>query len=184
MEDREIVELYFKRDESAIPETDKKYGKLCFKLAERIIGDKHDADECVNDTYLGVWQAIPPERPNSLCAFVAKIARNLAISRLKYRTAAKRNSEYTVSLSEFEEIIPDTSAIDELEDRELGQWISEFLYSEQEEYRNIFIRKYWFLDSVTEIAMQYGYTESKIKSILFRMRNKLKDHLTEKGAAI
>ncbi len=184
MEDREIIDLYFKRDEAAIPETDIKYGRLCRKLAGRIIGDEHDAEECVNDTYFGVWNAIPPERPNSLCAFVARIARNLAISRLKYHAAAKRNSNMTVSLSEIEEIIPDTSVIDSVEDMELGGWISEFLYREDEVTRNVFIRKYWFFDSVEEISKEYGYTESKIKSMLFRTRNKLRFYLNQKGVAL
>ncbi len=185
MEDREIIELYFKRDENAIPETDYKYGRLCRKIAVRIIGDEHDAEECINDTYFGVWNAIPPERPASLCAFVAKIARNLSITRLKYRAAAKRNSGVLLSLSELDEIIPDTAPeIDRIEDKELGEWISTFLYSEPKETRNIFIRKYWFFDSISEIAEQYGYTESKIKSILHRTRNKLKLYLRMKGAAL
>ncbi len=184
VDDREIIELYFERNESAISETDKKYGKLCRKIANKIIGDEHDSDECVNDTYLGVWNAIPPEKPNSLCAFVARIARNLAINRLKYRAAAKRNSGITVSLSELEEIISDTSTLDNIEDMELGGWISDFLYMQDEETRNIFVRKYWFFDSVEELSLQYGYTESKIKSILFRTRNKLRMHLEMRGVAI
>ncbi len=184
MEDREIIDLYFARDEQAIVETERRYGKLCHKLARRIIGNEQDAEECVNDVYLGVWQAIPPERPRSLAAFVARVTHNLSVARLRYRMAAKRNPDVLVSLSELEEIIPDPAAFEELEDRDVGQWISEFLYTEEEDVRHIFVRKYWYFDSITEIAETFGYSESKVKSILFRTRNKLKLYLTEKGVAL
>ncbi len=184
MEDREIIELYFKRDEQAISQTAAKYGKLCHNIAQRIVGDKQDAEECVNDTYLGAWQAIPPKRPESLCAFVVRIARNLAIDRLKYRSAGKRNSDVLLSLDELEEIIPDAEGFSQIDDRELGKWISEFLYLEKEEVRRIFIRKYWYFDSISELAEKFGHSESKIKSILFRTRNRLKDHLAEKGIEV
>ncbi len=184
MEDREIIELYFDRNEQAIVETERKYGRLCHKIAHRIIGNEQDAEECVNDVYLGVWQAIPPQRPSSLSAFVAKIARNLALGRLKYRTAAKRNPDVLLSLSELEEVIPDTSGFDEIEDREVGHWISEFLMAEDEEVRRIFIRKYWYFDSVADLAEKFGHSEAKIKSTLFRTRNKLRTYLAEKGVAI
>ncbi len=181
MEDNDIIELYFDRDERAIKETAEKYGKLCTAIATRILGNRHEADECVNDTYFGIWKAIPPERPSCLRAFVAKVVRNLAIGQLKYNMAAKRNPNAVISLTELEEIIPDTSGFDEIEDKEVGRRISEFLQNEKEDYRNIFIRKYWFLDPISDIAERFGYSESKIKSILFRTRNKLKEYLTEYG---
>ncbi len=184
MEDLAIIDLYFKRNQRAIFETSKKYGKLCHNIARKIVCDEHDAEECVNDTYFGIWNAIPPERPSSLIAFVAKIVRNLSISRLKHKKAARRNSEATVSLSELEEIIPDNSHFDELEDKELGQWISDFLHAEDDTVRNIFIRKYWYFDSIAELCEEYGFTEAKIKSILFRTRNKLREYLEEKGVAL
>ncbi len=184
MEDRDIVELYFDRDEKAIEATAQKYGKLCFNIANRIVGDESDAEECVNDTYLGVWNAIPPERPSSFSAFVAKIARNLAVARLKYRTADKRNSDVLISLHELEDVIPHTDGFEEIDDREVGRMISEFLFSEKEEYRSIFVRKYWYFDTVEEIAEKFGCSESKIKSILFRMRNKLRVYLSEKGVNV
>ncbi len=184
MEDLEIIDLYFDRDERAITKTAEKYGKLCYKIANRIIGDTHEADECVNDAYFGVWRAIPPERPISFKAFIAKITRNLAIGKLKHSMAAKRRTEAVISLSELEGIIPDSSGFEEIEDKEIGEWISEFLYREDEVTRNIFIRKYWFFDSVYEISERYGYTESKVKSILFRTRGKLREYLTEKGVAL
>ncbi len=184
MEDHEIIELYFVRNEQAIVETQRKYGKLCHKLALRITGNEQDAEECVNDTYLGVWQAIPPARPVSLGAFTAKIAHNLAVIRLRYNKAAKRNSDVLVSLSELEEIIPADPAFESHEDGEVGRWISDFLYGESEEVRNIFLRKYWYFDPISAIAERFGYSESKIKSILFRTRNKLREYLSEKGVVL
>ncbi len=184
MEDRDIIELYFRRDEQAVSHTAQKYGKLCYNIAFRILGDRLDAEECVNDAYLGAWQSIPPERPNSLCAFVVRIARNIAVTRLKYRTAAKRNPEALLSLDELEEIIPDTAGASAEEDRELGRLISEFLYREKEETRKIFIRKYWYFDSIAVLSEKFGHSESKIKSILFRTRSKLKRYLAEKGVQV
>ncbi len=184
MDDRSIVELYFARDERAIAETERKYGRLCHGIARRITGNEHDAEECVNDVYGGLWQAIPPERPHSLGAFAAKLARNIAIGRLKYNTAAKRSSDAVISLSELEEIIPDAASFDRLEDGQIGRWISDFLRLESEETRNIFIRKYFYLDSVLEIAERHGFSESKVKSILFRTRNKLREYLNEKGLSL
>ncbi len=184
MEDYDIIELYFNRDENAIAQTQAKYGKLCHNIAEKIVGDEHEAEECVNDTYMGVWKAIPPERPSSLCAFVIKIVRNISIGRLKYRLAAKRNSDILLSLDELEEIIPDSDGFSQIEDRELGGFISEFLYNEKEDCRNIFIRKYWFMDSLAELSEKYGFSEGKIKSILFRTRNRLREFLEKKGVNV
>ncbi len=184
MDDADIIDLYFRRDERAISETEIKYGKLCYKIANQILGDEHDADECVNDTYFGAWRAIPPERPDSLKAFVARIARNKAIGRLKYNAAAKRKCDALLSLDEIEEIIPDTGSFDSIEDREIGEWISDFLRGERDDVRNIFVRKYWFLDPIAELSEQYGYTETKIKSMLFHTRNKLRKYLEKKGVAL
>ncbi len=184
MEDRDIIELYFNRNEKAIAQTAAKYGKLCHKIAHHILRDEGEAEECVNDAYLGAWEKIPPANPTSLCAFVAKIARNQALNRLKYKLAEKRNPAALVSLSELENILPDMEVFDEIEDRELGQWISDFLWEEPEETRNIFLRKYWYFDSIEQIATQFGYSESKIKSLLFRTRNKLKAYLTAKGVVL
>ncbi len=184
MEDQEIMDLYFDRDERAISETAQKYGRLCHKIAYQITGSDEDAEECVNDTYHGIWQAIPPKRPDCFRAFAAKIARNIAIGRLKYNTAAKRNADIVISLSELEEVIPHMVGVEEASDQEVGKWISDFLYSEKEETRNIFLRKYWFFDSISDIARQFGHSEAKIKSILFRTRCHLKNYLKEKGVAI
>ncbi len=184
MEDCDIIELYFKRDEKALENTASKYGKLCHNISIRIVGEEHIAEECVNDVYLGAWQSIPPERPSSLPAFLIKIARNISIKRLKHKLAAKRNSNALVSLDELEEIIPDKDSFSVIENKELGQWISDFLYSESEEVRNIFIRKYWFFDSITDLCEKFGHSESKIKSVLFRTRNKLRAYLAERGVMV
>ncbi len=184
MEDHAIIELYFKREESAIAQTAEKYGRLCHHIAARILNDHGDAAECVNDTYLALWQAIPPARPGILRAFVARIARNQALSRLRHATAAKRTPEALLSLDELEDILPDTAGFAEREDREVGQWISEFLAGEPEEVRNLFLRKYWFLDSIDTLCRKFGYSESKIKSLLFRTRNKLRHYLSEKGVTV
>ena len=169
MDDLKIIDLYFERDENAIKETEKKYGRLCLNIATNIIGNIEDAKECVNDTYLGVWNAIPPARPNNFTAFICKIARNISLKKWAFLTCEKRNSDMLVSLSELENI---------------GKLISEFLLSEKENARNIFIRKYYFFDTISDIANRYSFTESKIKSILYRTRTKLKEYLIEKGVSI
>ncbi len=184
MDDRELIALYFARDERAIAETAAAYGRLCRGIAENILGDAHEAEECVNDTYLGVWQAIPPAEPQSFRAFIAKIARNRAIGRLSHNTAARRRPAALLSLSEIEEIIPVGGGFEEIEDRELGRMISDFLRGEKEDVRNIFIRKYFFLESVALLSERYGASGAKIKSILFRTREKLRSYLAEKGVTL
>ncbi len=184
MEDHDIIELYFDRDEKAIEVTAQKYGNLCFNIANRIVRNRNDAEECVNDTYLGVWNAIPPQRPGSFRAFVARIARNLALGRLQYLTANKRNSDVLVSLGELEDIIPSAEGFESISDEEIGRLISEFLFAEKEEVRNIFVRKYWYFDTVEELSEKFGISESKVKSVLFRTRNKLRVYLTEKGVQV
>ncbi len=184
MEDRDIIELYFQRDERAITATAMKYGKLCLKIANNILGDEHEADECVNDTYYGIWRAIPPERPNCFRAFAAKIARNSSLRRLKRKNANKRTCEALASLDELEEIIADKSEHNEIEDRELGRIISDFLYTEKEESRNMFLRKYWFFDSISDIASRFGCSEAKVKSALFHTRGRLREYLIKKGVYI
>ncbi len=184
MDDKRIIEMFFARDEGAILETQEKYGKLCLKIADNIIGDVHDADECVNEAYLGLWNAIPPERPKSLSAFLAKITRNLALKRLEYNRAAKRYAQSVSSIDELEEILPGDLEPSETEDRELGEWISAFLRQESEDARNVFIRKYWFFDPVVDISERYGFSPAKVKSMLFHTRNRLRKYLEEKGVRV
>ncbi len=181
MDDHQIIELYFARSETAIQETDQKYGKLCFGIAWNILFNREDAEECVNDTYLGVWNAIPPQRPYSFSAFISKITRNLSLKRLSYNTAIKRFHQTDLPFSELEATLPDNRFNPVIDDEGLGQIISDFLHSEKEESRNVFIRRYWFFDSVTDIAERYSFSESKVKSMLLRTRNRLRECLKKEG---
>lgn len=184
MEDTEIIELYFRRDERAIRETDEKYGKLCHRIAYNILGNREDSEECVSDTYLGVWNAIPPARPGHFAAFLCRIARNLSLKRLEFLTREKRSRDVLVSLEELETVLPDDRIPPDMGEEELGRLIGDFLRGQKEEVRNVFLRKYYFFDSVGEIAARYSFTESKVKNMLLRTRNKLKAYLIEEGVEI
>ncbi len=176
MDDNRIIELFFKRDENALSEIEKKYAPLCFKISNNILGNTHDAEEIVNDTYLALWNAIPPERPNNLVAFVARIARNLSLKRHEHRSAQKRSAVELVSLSELDEIIPDQS-FDSCNEERLGELISDFLRTEKPDARNVFLRKYWYFDSIESIAERYSFSKAKVKSMLFHTRKRLKHYL-------
>lgn len=184
MDDLRIIELYFARDEQAIKETDAKYGKLCRSIARNILNNEEDSEECVNDTYMGVWNAIPSVKPNNLMGFVCKITRNLSLKRLEAMTRQKRSSTITLSLDELSEILPDESIREGISDENITDLISGFLRKEKEIVRNVFIRKYYFFDSIGEIAKRYDFTEDKVKSMLYRTRKKLKDHLIREGVVI
>lgn len=184
MDDLMIIELYFERDEKAIKETDKKYGRLCFTVAINILGNDKDAEECVNDTYLSVWNNIPPIRPNNFTAFICKITRNLSLKRLDYNKAMKRTPESFASFTELEDVLPDNSIMPDMENAEIGKLISEFLKHEKTDARAVFIRKYWFFDSVSDIAARYGFSESKVKSMLFHTRNRLREFLKKEGIVV
>ena len=184
MEDHKIIELYFSRDERAIKETDLKYGKLCHSIAYNILKNNEDSEECVNDTYIGVWNAIPPEKPNHFMAFVCKIARNLALKRLESSMRQKRSQATVISLSELEEILSDESIAADVSNEEIGKAISAFLRKEKADIRKVFIRKYYFFDSISEIAERYGFTESKVKNMLYHTRNKLKEYFIKEGIEI
>ena len=184
MTDLEIIELYFERDEKAIKETDAKYGKLCHSIANNILNNEQDSEECVNDTYIGVWNAIPPTRPNNFMSFVCRIARNLSLKRLEAMARQKRSSATIVSLDELAEVLPDESIASGVSDGDIAKAISDFLRNEKEDVRNVFMRKYYFFDSIGDIALRFGFTESKVKSMLFHTRNKLKDYLIKEGVEI
>lgn len=178
MDDPAIIELYFARSEQAIDETDKKYGKLCRSMASNILSSDEDAEECVSDAYLSVWNTIPPTRPNNFTAFLCRIVRNLSLKRLDYNTAQKRNGNVTVPLSELEEVLH-TAREPELE--ELGKLLSRFLRKEKADARNVFIRRYYFFDTVADIAERYSFSESKVKSMLYHTRNRLRAFLKREG---
>ena len=182
MDDRSIIALFFARDERAIAETEQKYGKLCLGLARRVLGNEQDAEECVNDAYAGLWNAIPPADPDDLCAFACRVVRNLSLKRLRALTRQKCSRDMTVSFSELEEILSD-EAVDGREG-EIGAAISAFLREQSEQVRGVFIRKYYFFDSVADIAKRYGFSQSKVKSMLYHTRNKLREYLTKEGIGI
>ena len=178
MEDRQIIELYWERDEEAIRETDAKYGRLCQYIAQNILVSPEDAEECVNDTWLGVWNAIPPQRPSRFSAFVGRITRNLALKRFDYLNAAKRSSETVRSLEELGDCVSGRASVeDELENRRVEEAIDAFLWSLEEEKRTVFIRRYWYFDSIGVICRHTGWSQSKVKSMLYHTRQKLRDHL-------
>ena len=184
MDDLKIIELYFKRDEQAIKETDIKYGKLCRSISYNILNNSEDAEECVNDTYMGIWNSVPPTKPSSLMAYLCKIARNLSIKRLTFNKRDKRSANLTLSIEELSEVLPDERYAPNVKDEDVAKSISRFLKTQKEDVRNIFIRKYYFFDSIESISKRYGFTSSKIKNILFNTRKKLKDHLIREGIEI
>ena len=181
MDDLRIIELYFERDEQAIKETDSKYGKLCHSIAYNILNNREDSEECVNDTYVGVWNAIPPTRPNNFMAFICKIVRNLSLKRLEFTKREKRSADIIISFEELAAVLPDERYAPNISDEDIGKIISEFLRNQKEDAKNVFIRKYYFFDSISEIAKRYSFTESKVKNMLFYTRNKLKDYLIKEG---
>ena len=184
MDDQQIIDLYFDRNEQAITETDVKYGKLCHSIAYNILSNREDTEECVNDTYIGVWNAIPPTRPDNFMAFVCRIARNLSLKRLEFLKREKRSADVILSLDELSAVLPDERYAPDVSDEDVGRLISQFLRTQKEDVRNVFIRKYYFFDSVKEIAERYSFTESKVKNMLFYTRNKLKDYLIKEGVEI
>ena len=185
LSDDEIIELYFQRNESAIAETDKKYGELVFRIAYNILNDKSDSEECQNDTYLHTWNAIPPANPNSLLAFVCKIVRNISLKRYEQNTATKRNSYYNVAIEELEDCLTSSSTIEkEIAECELTEIIESFLDSLSKENRVIFLRRYWFSDTYSDIAKQVGFTEKNVSVRLTRLRKELRKYLLERGVLL
>lgn len=182
MKDASIVKLYWERSEKAIKETDLKYGKLCRHLSDNILNDLSDAEECVNDSYLAVWNAIPDARPENFSAFLCRIVKNLSFKRLEHITAQKRKPEVLISLDELQECISSSSNPEASCDAvELAEVISGFLRKQDEQSRNIFLRRYWYYDSVKCIADAYGMKEEKVSQTLFKIRKKLKKHLEQEG---
>ena len=185
MEDEEIIRLFFARSEQAIQELDDKYGKVCGQLSYGIVGNIQDAEECVGDAYLGVWNAIPPAHPKPLLPYVVKIVRNISLKTYWKKEAAKRGSRYAVALEEVESSIADGKTVDEeMEARELCRVIESFLDTLSLENRVIFMRRYWFADSYRDIAQLLGISEKSISVRLTRIREKMRRHLAERGISI
>ena len=182
MEDRDIIALFWSRDESAIRETAAKYGKYCYSIAYNILADGADAEETLNDTYLEAWNSIPPNKPDVLSSFIGGIARRNAIDRVRLRTAGKRGGgEITAVLDELCDVIGDGDVESEVEGRLLSDIIDRFLNSLVETERRVFMRRYWYVDSVKDISKRFGFSESRVKSMLFRTRKKLKILLEKEG---
>lgn len=183
MMDNEIVELYWKRDEKAISETKSVYGKYLFKIANNILSDFEDSLESVNDTYYAAWNSIPPQRPNILSTYLGKLTRRISIDIFRKRNREKRRaSEYALSLNELEDCVSGgNTPEEEIEVQLLAKAINEFLRKQPEEARNLFIGRYYFLDSLKDVARYCGMSEGKAKSILFRTRCNLKVHLEKEG---
>jgi len=182
MDDAKIIELYVARSEDAIAATAAKYGKLCRYIAMNILRSIEDSDECVNDTYFGAWNAIPPQKPNKFSAFISKITRNLALKKYEYVSAAKRNPEVVISLSELEDCVSGRDSIEtELENRRIEKTISDFLWQQDVEKRTVFIRRYWYFEPIDSICGRCGFSQSKVTSMLYHTRQRLREHLESEG---
>ncbi len=182
LDDKEIIDLYWKRSEDAIIETDKKYRTSCINIARNILDDISDSEECLNDTYLTSWNSMPTKRPEFLNAFLFRIIKNHALNRLRYLTSEKRKQNNSLPFDELEECINGKSDTEEeFDESELASAINEFVESLDNGKRYIFIRRYWYLDSQSQIAEQCSVKEENIKTILARIRKSLKKFLNERG---
>lgn len=181
MEDWQIIGLFWQRAERALDALAEKFGKRLQKLAENILGNRRDAEEAVNDTYLALWNAIPPAKPEPLSAYVYKVGRNTALKHLRTRMSLKRDSFYDVALEELSDIIPGVSTEELFDAKELGRAINRFLETLDDESRNLFLRRYWFGDRVRELAKVYRMSENALSVRLHRIREKLKNYLLEEG---
>lgn len=186
MDDSQIIALYWNRSEDAIAQTQRKYGKLCYKIAYQILGSPQDSEECVNDTFLRAWNVIPPKRPQKLSAFLCKITRNQALKRYESNTAEKRGGgEVTLALEELAGCIPDPGSVSATtEQRELTRQLNGFLSTLTGEARVIFLRRYWGMEPVRDIARALRISESKVKVTLHRTRKKLKVYLEQEGIVL
>ena len=184
MDDKQIIRLFFERSEQAITELSQKYGDLCMKIARRILNDHQDAEECVNDAYLGAWNSIPPQSPDPLRSYICRIVRNRSLKKLRTNSAIKRGSQFEVSLSELEDCIPDSSMDEQLSISELSAQINAFLAALSKDDRLMFVKRYWFSESISELADAFGITENNVSVRLSRIRGKLHQYLNRKEANI
>ena len=177
MEDRKIVELFLQRSETAIDAVSQRYGAMCRGIAMNLLGNQEDAEECLNDTWHALWNAIPPQKPEKLGSYVARITRNLAMKRLTHMGADKR-SALTVSYDELNQCIPAGQTVEDLlSHKELIRALDAFLDTLDRDSRDLFLRRYWFMDSVAQIAEGFGMSKTRVTTKLYRIRNKLKDYL-------
>lgn len=186
MDDCQIVALYWSRDEAAIRETAARYGPYCRSIARGILASPQDAEECVNDTWLGAWRAIPPHRPGRLRLFLGKITRRLACDMVRAQSAVKRGGgTYAAALEELGECVPAVPGADQaVEDRELEQMVNRFLHTLPERACSVFLRRYWYAEPLEDIAGRYGMRVNTVKTSLFRTRQKLRAYLEKEGVIV
>lgn len=183
MDDKQIVDLYWQRNETAIDETAAKYGPYCHSIAYNILNNDADAEESVNDTYLDAWNGMPPHRPSILPTFLGKITRRISIDRWRRRSAEKRGGgQITVALDELEECIADEKSVEQkVEAKLLADVINSFVKALPDTEQRVFLCRYWYMDSVESIAKEFGFSQSKVKSMLYRTREKLRARLIKEG---
>ncbi len=186
MEDKKIVELYWLRDESAIAETKTKYGRYCYSISYNILQNNEDAEECENNTYLDAWNSMPPNKPVVLSSFVGMIARRISLDMWRKKRASKRGGgEFELSLDELEGCVPSQKSIDDEIDTEvLAKMISTFLRTLSQTEYCVFLRRYWYFDSINDICKRFGFSQSKVKMMLMRTREKLLNYLEKEGVYI
>ncbi len=184
MNDTNIIDLYFDRNEDAISETIKCYNGRLMRFASRFLSDNRDAEECVNDAYVRAWNTIPPTRPANLFAYLAALCRNSALDVIKKNTAQKRSVQLVELTSEMNECIPDQSSISDDRSEDLGEYINEFLGTLPREKRLVFVGRYWYSDSISEIAKKTGFSQSKVKTMLCRMRQDLREYIDRKDGSV
>lgn len=185
MEDKEIVEPYWERDQSAIAQTKEKYEHFCYSIAYGILRNQMDSEECVSDTYLRAWNGIPPEHPQILSAFLGRITRNLSLDRYRMIHAKKRGEgEVEVVFDEVRDMLQNDFSDHHVEQLSVTDIMNEFLAKQKKENRILFVRRYWYMDSIAELAQKFGYSESKVKSMLLRMRQSLRTSLEEEGIVL
>lgn len=185
MEDSRIIELFNARDEQAITKLRQKYGNAMYKTANSILNNPQDAEECVSDACLGVWNSIPPQNPNPLITYACRIVRNISLKKHRYNTSDKRNSTYDVALDELSECLPFvTSTENESDANELSRAINRFLSKQKKDNRILFVRRYWYGDSIEDLAVRFNTSQHNISVRLSRIRNKLRQYLLKEGIAV
>ena len=182
MEDLDIVELYWNRSENAIKQTSDKYGNYCYSIANEILDNNEDSQECVNDTYLAAWNTMPPHHPLILSTYLGKITRRLAINKWRSNNTLKRGGQQlTLSYDELKDCIGTNDFLEQKSDALLTESINDFLETLKDDDRKIFVCRYWYFDSIVDIANRHGFSKSKVKMSLKRSRDKLKKHLIQEG---
>ena len=186
MEDEQLIELFFYRSESAIPSLSDKYRRFCYSIIMKILPDQRDIEECLNDLYLRIWNSIPPDRPNCFSAYLAKISRNIALDRYSYNTAQMRNCDLTTVFAELEPFLctKESSMEDFIDEYSFKKFLNQFLRKQSKEARVFFVRRYWYGDSIKQIATENNVSEEKVKTSLFRTRNKLKSAMQKEGITL